>query len=1367
MRIRRPVPTTWHPSSYAASGVYLVLLLAAIFEKYGKTTNDTKTPLIESPDTFLHGAISLWNPQLSFGELQNQAYGYLFPQGPFYLLAQALQVPPWVSERIWSWLILVVGCEGGRRVARAMGMPPWAAWVAGMAYGLNPRVISQVAVRSGEILPGAVLPWVLLPIVLTLTGRLGPRRAALFSVAAFMFSGAVNGTATAAPLPLVLVIIVWGIRRGMARWSLLGWWAGILAITSFWWAASLLRLNSYSPPFFDYVEDAKITTGTTGHSSSLRGASNWVNYIFTGSFPTWPAGAELSYTPWLVLASGALAALGVIGLVTWRSAWRAPLVVAATLGLACLTVGHAYLGGSPLSSTVHSLLDGLLALLRNVHKVDPVLRLPIALGVGAAFTGLMVRRQAAQEAGRRRRRASVGVVGAAVVALTLSMAQPAIALNLRTPGWDEVPDYWHQAADYLENAPGDARTWVIPGSGFGVQTWGWTMDEPMSAVASTPWVTRSQVPLVPPQTIRVMSRLEEFLASGAGSANLGGMLARLGIGHVVVRHDLDPTLAEATSISLVSIAMARSEGVTREAAFGAQTFGPAIEIYSVDAVPTGSFTLRSQEDAVTVAGASSDVIDAVGQGLIGPDQAAVVQGDSGWDRPAEVVGDTYRLRERNFGRVHDAEGPTLAPTEPLHDDRIVPNYPGNPGSEPVTARYTGVERVVASSSQAYTDGLGPVRPEAAPFSAVDADPLSGWRTGYFEDPVGQWLEIRFDDARDIGEVILTSAISNGLVDEVRSWLVEAGGVSRKVTVDPFTGAGEVDLTGVRDDRLRVTVDSVRGVRKGAPISLLDVDLPGPPATRTLVVPAAEATEDVSYVFTARPEVRTCITTLIAPDCNYDRGRLSEESLGLDRTFTVPGSGTWSLSGTVVARARPETSLLLDPFLGENSSAIHASSTLASDPTVAARLAYDGNGATSWMADPYDTEPTLTIDFARPTKVSRLGVAQPAQPAITPTQAVIRAGDETRVVELGDFGAFEPVKTRRLEITFSNPTRGLSPIGIGELHLGPKPVTVPFDGATATGAVCGFGPQVEVDGRRFGTRVSGFMGNVVSAGPLQMSLCDPDDPQADPGIELDPGEHHLEIVSTEQFQPVLATLRGSSAAHRGSSRERSMTVLEDEPSSQQVRVGPGAGSLLATTRNYNRGWVATMAGIELPAQRIDGWAQGWRVPEGDGGVIEVRYAPERSYVMVLVGGLALSMAVLLLAMVPLVFTRLRPERPVPELPEPARARRRGDRRRRRAAMRLGGFVAPAVAVAGAGVLGGVPAAVGLALAGVLVRLGWERTLLWLAGALLIAGPAILAIHLQLEEPPPQPLADILTGTGFVLAAASVLPWRARTRRAVPR
>ena len=174
-----------------------------------------------------------------------------------------------------------------------------------------------------------------------------------------------------------------------------------------------------------------------------------------------------------------------------------------------------------------------------------------------------------------------------------------------------------------------------------------------------------------------------------------------------------------------------------------------------------------------------------------------------------------------------------------------------------------------------------------------------------------------------------------------------------------------------------------------------------------------------------------------------------------------------------------------------------------------------------------------------------------------------------------------------------------------------------------------------------------------------------------------------------------------------------------------------------------------------------------MPAGEGGAIDVRYAPERSYVIVLLGGLVVSLLALLLALALLVFTRLGPERPV-DL-RPARevpGRRIGERWLRRA-FRLGSPVLSVAALAGAWVLGGVPAAIGLALAGALVRLGWERTLAVLAATLLVAGPALVAVYLQLDRPAPQPAADILTGTGFVLAVASVLPWPARARRAVAR
>jgi arabinofuranan 3-O-arabinosyltransferase len=259
-------------------------------------------------------------------------------------------------------------------------------------------------------------------------------------------------------------------------------------------------------------------------------------------------------------------------------------------------------------------------------------------------------------------------------------------------------------------------------------------------------------------------------------------------------------------------------------------------------------------------------------------------------------------------------------------------------------------------------------------------------------------------------------------------------------------------------------------------------------------------------------------------------------------------------------------------------------------------------------------------------------------------------------------------------------------------------------------VCGFGPNVELDGRRYTTRVEGFMGNVVSAGPLDMTLCDADGSDAD--VALSAGTHRLKVVSTEQFQPVITLLRSTADSAAASSEPRDLRVVSDEPSIQELELGPGDAAILRTTRNYNPGWVAELDGERLPVQRVDGWAQGWRVPEGKGGDLVIRYAPEQPYITALFGGLAVAATVLLVALVLLGLTRLAPGRQPDPLP-PSRRRR----------ARSPAVTAAVLAVAGvlSWVVGGVPALAGMAIALLCWLAGARRTALVLAGLLHVAAP----------------------------------------------
>src|SRR5215212_1025185 len=111
---RRP-PRAW------SHGISCALLVAVSFlQQVGETTFDTKFDLTADPVQALTRSLTLWGSEANFGGLQNQAYGYLFPQGPWFVLCDLVNLPDWVAQRMWSALVLLVAYDGARRLARAL-----------------------------------------------------------------------------------------------------------------------------------------------------------------------------------------------------------------------------------------------------------------------------------------------------------------------------------------------------------------------------------------------------------------------------------------------------------------------------------------------------------------------------------------------------------------------------------------------------------------------------------------------------------------------------------------------------------------------------------------------------------------------------------------------------------------------------------------------------------------------------------------------------------------------------------------------------------------------------------------------------------------------------------------------------------------------------------------------------------------------------------------------------------------------------------------------------------------------------------------------------------------------------------------------
>jgi arabinofuranan 3-O-arabinosyltransferase len=432
----------------------------------------------------------------------------------------------WIWERALSALLMLAAFEGMRRVALAWGgLGERSALYAGLFYMLSPRLVSTVGALAGEALPSAVLPWTVLPLVLCVRGRLPVRRALVLSVATIPFMGGQNATEVLAALTLPALLLILNGRPWRTRVAMLAAWSGGVVVVCLWWLLPLLMLGKYGAPFLDYVESARNTTGRIGWLAALRGTDHWVTFISLGDSTSWRAGLELASTPVLLVSTTVAAAIGLLGLLSSRFPRRAALLVALVLGLFALTAGSGAPAGSVLGGPWTTLLDGPLAPFRNVHKFDPVVRLPLALGFAAAV------QLAVAHLARRRRlggRRTTAVVTSLLLLPVLMAGAPMLRGHLRdTGGFTAIPESWHQAVRFLESQPGTVRTLVLPGSGFAVQTWGRTIDEPLQVLTSGAWSARTQTPLMPAGTIRWLDQVaSRTLSCAATSTTATPMLRR-------------------------------------------------------------------------------------------------------------------------------------------------------------------------------------------------------------------------------------------------------------------------------------------------------------------------------------------------------------------------------------------------------------------------------------------------------------------------------------------------------------------------------------------------------------------------------------------------------------------------------------------------------------------------------------------------------------------------------------------------------------------------------------------------------------------------------------------------------------------------
>ena len=350
---------------------------------------------------------------------------------------------------------------------------------------------------------------------------------------------------------------------------------------------------------------------------------------------------------------------------------------------------------------------------------------------------------------------------------------PYLSGQVLNPGsFSAVPRYWYQVAGFLAARSPMNTALVVPGDAHGTYLWGDPIDDPLVALAKSPWAERGLVPYGGAGSQILLDTAENAIESGEQVSGLSGYLQRAGVRYVVVRNDLDPRQVGYTSAALVHQTLALS-GFTRVASFGPPIGGkqlqpratraqqaavpsfPAVEVYA----PAGSSGPPSPVSALPVSqtvlvnGGPDSLLQLTGQHLLGPGQPAIIAGDPLPTRPAQwAVTDGQRRADTLFGLVNANVSYTYTATEKNPPDAGQLGRAGGPPRQllPVPAAGHLTEAVLSGATSVTASSYGSWIADTQqedPASAFDGNPATAWAEGDEWSPVKQWIQIGFAGQR--------------------------------------------------------------------------------------------------------------------------------------------------------------------------------------------------------------------------------------------------------------------------------------------------------------------------------------------------------------------------------------------------------------------------------------------------------------------------------------------------------------------------------------------------------------------------------------------------------------------------------------------
>lgn len=756
------------PSAILAVVVFVPLLLT----RPGRVGADTKTYLYLDPSRLLARAPSMWDPSIGLGTVTHQNIGYLWPIGPYYWLAETLNVPDWVAQRFWLGSIMVLAGIGVRFMLKAMGQEGPHVTAATFVYALTPYVLTLGARLSVILLPYAGLPWLIGLTVLALRRRRW-REPALFALVVASI-GSVNATSLVlvgmGPILWILheVAITREVRFRDAA-AAIGR-IGILTIAcSLWWLSGLWVQGGYGIDILRYTETAETVATASISLEVMRGFGYWFFYGEDRYGPWIASSRSYMSNPATMAVSYLIPALAVVGAAFARFRERAFFLLLMVVGLLLAVGGHPWDGGPPVPAGIKAFLQSDVGLsMRSLPRAAPLVLLAGAVFVGALVAAISV------EQARWARPLTAGVMVLSVLGLAPLWQRQMVDANLDRA--EEIPDYWNEAAAALDARDDGTRVLEVPGSDFASYRWGNTVDPVLPGLMDRPYVARELIPYGSPASAELLNALDHRMQELTLDPEALAPVARLlGVGDISVRSDLSYERYNTPRPKLLWELLRNADGIDEVAGFGPGATNVApddiplndeLELLTPADLPdppeVGILTVADAEQIVRtaptdrpliVAGNGEGLVDLASVGLLTGHELVLYSASFADDpdglhtqidrQAALVLTDSNRRQGQRWGTVRDNLGITERPDqEPMEVDPTNQSLDLFEDQDETNQTVTDARGDVWADATTYGNIVS-FTPEDDPANAVDGNTSTAWRTGGFSDAEGEKLRLTY------------------------------------------------------------------------------------------------------------------------------------------------------------------------------------------------------------------------------------------------------------------------------------------------------------------------------------------------------------------------------------------------------------------------------------------------------------------------------------------------------------------------------------------------------------------------------------------------------------------------------------------------